>query len=597
MRTAMRDAFTTNIYDRNMRSLAGKATRLINRRGTAVPAYSSSISNNFLVPSSASNVSESRCSYFRSCLASFSTEVHDDTNISSSDHESYLETSITDSVSPAEITTGGDPAVVISKNNKTVTLRYDNMMESANFHAAWLWANDPAHCHPSSGQKLKSLCQYDPTTAKIMSAKIVQMKNDKISFLPSPPGSLHPRGGIYKTVHDSTEKKRDILEIVWQSGEKSSYDLEWLSRFTSNTSQADSRRVTKEVAIGARDNSDCVAIPTFDYVKVMENDLDESTLFQVLDNILKHGAVLIQNAPAASATSDEDDESIVANLGRRICGSNLSHGSLYGDVFHVKSMPDAHNIAYTSVALPPHQDLTYYESKPFLQLLHTVQNAPTTIDDKGRGESVLIDAMAAVEHLRRVAPDVFQTLCTVEATFCKQREGADMASAKPHIVTSPYDQSVTSVNWSPPFEGPLQLPPSRDIVQQERLMDDYVMAYQAMECLLDNHSPSAAMLPVYLEQELREYAQNYTWEYALKEGEILVFNNQRMLHGRRRFSLPEGTNKHRHLIGCYTDAMDTLSHYRLLLRQQQSQDAGGSKTPSRSGSRNAGNGSRAIFLR
>ncbi|KAL3939115.1 MAG: hypothetical protein SGBAC_006095 [Bacillariaceae sp.] len=493
--------------------------------------------------------------------------------------------------------------IEISKNGKLISITHDHLIVDGTFHAAWLWVNDPTYCHPSSGQRLRSLGDYDANTCTIVSAEVVVVSDEECDFLPSPPGSLHPKGGIYQAVQQEEDTK-ERLKVVWQSGEIAYYDLHWLGRFTASNDYSNSCRVTNNDAIGAihEDNAGAF-IPKFDYDEIMNSDNKSSfILFNVLGNIMEHGAVLIQNA------GEDPNEEIVANLGRRICNTRLSHGSLYGDVFHVKSMPSAHNIAYTSEALPPHQDLTYYESKPFLQLLHCVQNAPLNEggDNTGRGESILIDAMAAAEELRKLAPDLFETLCSVEATFCKQREGADMVSAKPHIVISTFDKSIVEINWSPPFEGPLFLPPTMDIKDQERLMDDYMVAYQAMKCLLDSHASTCSMLPPALGQELKDYAQRYTWEYALKEGEILVFNNQRMLHGRRSFSLLHDSKKQRHLIGCYTDAMDTLSHYGLLRRHKEKIEIrkniltrihGGEVLRWQFPIKNPGNGTRAILLR
>lgn len=76
--------------------------------------------------------------------------------------------------------------------------------------------------------------------------------------------------------------------------------------------------------------------------------------------------------------------------------------------------------------------------------------------------------------------------------------------------------------------------------------------------------------------EFSQYAFEYTWERRLQPGEILVFNNQRMLHGRRGFhvneiveskggDVQEGAST-RHLIGVYTNIDDTLNTYRTLLR-------------------------------
>lgn len=141
-------------------------------------------------------------------------------------------------------------------------------------------------------------------------------------------------------------------------------------------------------------------------------------------------------------------------------------------MFHVQAVPNAKNIAYTNVSLGPHQDLAYYESKPGLQLLQCISNEG--IDG---GESVLVDAMAAAEEFRRIAPEHFDVLTKCPATFVKQREGADMIYRRPHIVLDD-GGTVVSVNWSPPFEGPLSVSPES--------VEAYYRAYAAFERMVDN---------------------------------------------------------------------------------------------------------------
>jgi hypothetical protein len=73
------------------------------------------------------------------------------------------------------------------------------------------------------------------------------------------------------------------------------------------------------------------------------------------------------------------------------------------------------------------------------------------------------------------------------------------------------------------------------------------------------------------DDDLSRYAREFTWERKLLPGEMLVFNNRRMLHGRRKFSTVEGASieeSRRHLVGCYTNIDDTLNLYRLLLRER-----------------------------
>lgn len=252
----------------------------------------------------------------------------------------------------------------------------------------------------------------------------------------------------------------------------------------------------------------------------------------------------------------------------RLLGGSLSHGALYGDTFDVISKPNANNIAYTSVPLGPHQDLAYYESKPGLQLLHCLSN-----EGVEGGESVLVDSMAAAEELRRVAPEHFDTLAKCSATFVKQRNGADMIYRRPHIVLDD-SQEIVSVNWSPPFEGPLAVSP--------HLVEAYYRAYGVFERMLDNSLPEnyGNDLDSELASTLREYAHKCTWQRRLDKGEILIFNNVRMLHGRRGFEF-NGESGGRHLCGCYTNIDDTLNRYRV--QQRKRSDSGASV-------RSAGNG-------
>jgi hypothetical protein len=123
------------------------------------------------------------------------------------------------------------------------------------------------------------------------------------------------------------------------------------------------------------------------------------------------------------------------------------------------------------------------------------------------------------------------------------------------------------------------------------MVEDYWTAYLCFERMLDNSLPQNLYLqsrgvPRELERRFVKYSNQHTWERRLQEGEILVFNNQRLLHGRREFRLPSdapppGDGKSppaastmaeqggRHFIGCYTNMEDTASQYRLLWRRRR----------------------------
>ena len=375
-----------------------------------------------------------------------------------------------------------------------------------------------------------------------------------------------------------------------------------------------------------------VVVPCYDYNDLKIDGHGEATLnfqsvhisnvgcYKLLDAVFHGGAALVNHVPlsavAAAALPIEhvtnhhgvavvdDENSPVAILGKTLSGGRLSHGQLYGDVFHVcdktkltvalgnddsmtatNSGASNNNIAYTTLALCPHQDLAYYESIPGLQLLHCIENDINTIQG---GASTLIDVISAAAEFQTLAPDLFDVLAYCEATFIKQRDGADMIYRRPHFQCSSSDKRIVSVRWSPPFEGPL-------LSISPNLVDDYNVAYSAFERMIDNslprlqttnnQSPVNQLLPrisYELENNLCSYAYENTWEYRMKPGDLLIFNNQRMLHGRRAYTFvpaptisPPASTSHvanatssagRHLMGCYTNIDDTLSQYRLLRR-------------------------------
>jgi len=295
--------------------------------------------------------------------------------------------------------------------------------------------------------------------------------------------------------------------------------------------------------------------------------INENGLFDVLDSVFLDGALIVTNAPGIT----QGENTPVSVLGKMI-GGTLSH-PLYGAIFHVQSSPNANNVAFTPVELCPHQDLAYYESKPGFQFLHCVSN-PSSIQG---GESILIDVMAAAYTFRTLAPNFFATLTQCNATFVKERDGALLTYTRPHIElsTTPQKAEIVSVHWSPPFEGPLHIPSSQ--------VYQYYKAYAAFELMLDSAKcpikcSQNANIDLDLARMLSKYAKEYTWEYRLRPGEIIIFNNTRMLHGRRAFQTVNGSvneeedvNDSRHLVGAYTNIDDSFNRYRILLKERNLQ--------------------------
>ena len=78
---------------------------------------------------------------------------------------------------------------------------------------------------------------------------------------------------------------------------------------------------------------------------------------------------------------------------------------------------------------------------------------------------------------------------------------------------------------------------------------------------------------------MREFAQiaeseENLYEHRLREGECVIFNNRRVLHGRRQFDTTTGS---RWLKGAYVDTNVFMSRYRVL--SEKFADSNLAKTP------------------
>ncbi len=219
-------------------------------------------------------------------------------------------------------------------------------------------------------------------------------------------------------------------------------------------------------------------------------------------------------------TGAPTEEGTVLRVGGRIAPPLTT---IYGVSWEVAAVPQPINIAYTNESLEPHIDLVYYEAPPGLQLLHC-----RAFDDAiTGGASTFIDGLWAAEEFRRTQPEAFDVLCRIPATFQKVHYRRDVpvhiVYQRPHFVlersgsassTATKDAAITGVFWAPQFEGPLRVP-AADV-------GPYMDAYAAFARLLRSADARG----------------EHMIEFRMRPGDISVFNNRRLLHGRRHFTFP-----------------------------------------------------------
>jgi gamma-butyrobetaine dioxygenase len=201
----------------------------------------------------------------------------------------------------------------------------------------------------------------------------------------------------------------------------------------------------------------------------------------------------------------------------------------YGLVFDVRSVAQPENLAYSDLGLGLHTDNPYREPVPGFQALHVLIAAPDG------GESLFADGLALAGHVRHSDPESFAQLTKIPVPFQYRSKDADLYAERALIQLS-CDGAVTGVHYNNRSIAPLRL--SIEGAQA------YYAAYRKFALLLRD--------------------PRFQLKFRMRTGDLAVFDNQRILHGRTPFS----SSKHpRHLRGCYLTRDSVYSGAALLRRQ------------------------------
>ena len=317
------------------------------------------------------------------------------------------------------------------------------------------------------------------------------------------------------------------LAVEWDDSSTSTIELNWLSNTLESTSHSNFDPLPSALCAGRK------TIPRIEYDSVINT---EQGVHQWTTALINTGICILENAPGLDHT--------VTRVARRIAPPLET---LYGSIFDVRTEINPINIAYTNAGLKLHQDLSYYESPPGLQFLHCLEFDQSVVG----GDSTFVDTFVMVDLLRQQNPEAFDILQTIPATFQKNHFNRDLPAQfyyrRPHITTNA-SNDVTQVFWSPAFEGPVHMDDETAVhlgyASEADAMDAYYYGYRSFAKLLTS------------ERVLNEWGINF----RASPGEILSFNQRRMLHGREEFH-GEGQ---RHMQGCYVGEGDFLSRHRVL---------------------------------
>lgn len=216
----------------------------------------------------------------------------------------------------------------------------------------------------------------------------------------------------------------------------------------------------------------------------------------------------------------------------------------YGGFWDFTSVANPIDTAYTNLFLPLHTDNTYFNDPAGLQLFHLLSHGasstepqPGDFDPSLGGESTFADGFAAADALYRTDPAAYQVLSTTPIVFAAEGSpagpfrnngvhihgGPVLNHASPTQPSSFSPSTLTQVRWNNCDRSPLTTFPSHSAM---------LTWYRAAQLWADILQSAEFQVDV-----------------KLRPGEPVVFDNWRVLHGRRAF---EGK---RRMCGAYT-AMD-----------------------------------------
>ena len=287
------------------------------------------------------------------------------------------------------------------------------------------------------------------------------------------------------------------VRIEWEGEpDAASFDLDWLAaqvRAARQPQLAPRRWLEGANLDAARD----FAWAAFDAIRT-----DAPRRLEWQTRLLRDGIAFLRGVPRTESGILEAMQSV---------GQVLETN--YGRVFDVRSVPQPENLAYSDLGLGLHTDNPYRDPVPGFQALHVLIASPDG------GDSLFADGHALALELRAVDPDAFARLAQTAVPFHYRSKDAELYAERPLIQLSCRGE-VSAVHYNSRSIAPL--------LDFSGEAEPFYAAYRRFAALLRDPR-----------HQLRT---------GLADGELVVFDNQRILHGRTAFSSAAHA---RHLRGCY----------------------------------------------
>lgn len=307
----------------------------------------------------------------------------------------------------------------------------------------------------------------------------------------------------------------DTLRIEWSDeSPPTSFELKWLKAHAPGAM----RRAPELQVSRWLEGATLDAKRDFAWLRLGDLHADRPRRLAWMTRLVQEGIAFISEVPSQELAILQ----AVAPLG-------LVADTNYGRVFDVRSVAQPENLAYSDRGLGLHTDNPYRDPVPGFQALHCLVASPDG------GENVFADGFAIAEHLRETDLASFMTLTQTPVLFHYRSKDAELLSEKPLIQLSIRGE-IRAVHYNNRSIAPLQL--------EAESVGTFYAAYRRFAELL------------------RE--PRFQMGTKLRDGDLVVFDNRRILHGRAGYSSARFA---RHLQGCYLTRDSVLSETALLRRQ------------------------------
>lgn len=311
-----------------------------------------------------------------------------------------------------------------------------------------------------------------------------------------------------------SQSTADVVEVHFSQGAEkhvARFGTGWLRQHCYSSAARSEAKATRTLWDAGLNGT----VPTVEFGAYMDT---EEGLRAWIMAIRSHGVVLLQGVPQQPGK--------LLDVARRI--GPVRHTN-FGDHYDVISMPNPNAVAYTALGLELHNDLVNWRFPPDVQMLSCLKSSVTG------GESLFADGFRVAEDLRAQNPKAFALLSQQLVEFRFHDANCDIRSSAPMLALDSVGQ-LTRIRFNNWLRSSLQV--------SEELVAPMYEAIAALWTLLRD--------------------TRYHLNLKLRPGELIAYDNNRILHGRKSFDPNSGE---RHLQGCYLNMEDLDSAMRMSERR------------------------------